>query len=216
MLKEAKVHSWDFPSINPTHMCAVQAPQTLGWGSGKGGPGESLSGASCPSLPKNQDDFLCPCWHFIHGGSVYRPGNIYLFFFFFPQFDSNRVCCCVVYSILIFVQLSQMWQEMHPKPKWLHHIISNPLQVKFDPSLSNSMQSQILSGIGNTDPTLILCPNTPNVCKITGQNKRWNPLKESEFGGADPHHSHFTLSFEQFQWELLVRARCPKGHHTTF
>lgn len=195
MLKEAKVHSWDFPSINPTHMCAVQAPQTLGWGSGKGGPGESLSGASYPSLPKNQDDFLRPCWRFSHGGSVYRPGNISIFIFIF--FNLTAIVFVVV-SYTVFWYLSQMWQEMHPKPKWLHHIISNPLRVKLDPSHSISMQSQILSGIGNTDPTLILCPNTPNVCKITGQNKKWNPLKESEFGGADPHPSHFTLGFEQF------------------
>lgn len=100
MLKEAKVHSWDFPSINLTHMCAVQAPQTLGWGSGKGGPGESLSGASCPSLPKNQDDFLRPCWRFSHGGSVYRPGNIYLFFFFSPPIwqQSCLLLCRIQYS----------------------------------------------------------------------------------------------------------------------
>lgn len=56
-------------------VCVVQALQTLGGRSGKGGPGKGLFGSSDPPLSKNQADpvrlYWCPC----DGGGVSGPGN---------------------------------------------------------------------------------------------------------------------------------------------
>lgn len=94
--------SWPRPTV-------LQASQTLGRWSGKSGPGESFSGASYPSLSKNQDDFLQPCWRFSHGGSIHRPGNFILFIFLIWQFN----------VFIFWFICHQMWKEFHPKLKGL-------------------------------------------------------------------------------------------------
>lgn len=58
-------------------VCVVQAPQTLGGRSGKGGPGEGLFVSSDASLSKNQDDYLCLCWCHCHGGIISGSGNFF-------------------------------------------------------------------------------------------------------------------------------------------
>ena len=59
----------------PLTLCVMQAPETLGGGSSKGRPGESLFGSCDLSLSKNQDDSVCHGWCSFHGGYVSGPGE---------------------------------------------------------------------------------------------------------------------------------------------
>lgn len=56
-------------------VCDPQAPEDVEGGSGKGGPGEGLVGASHRSLSENQTDCVCRRWCCRHGSILPGPGK---------------------------------------------------------------------------------------------------------------------------------------------